>query len=110
MKAIILVKDKDKAKSIYSESMMDKFGFNERLIAYTKEEIATDVKSFTEVKYIFSTWYMPTFNEKEIRDYSVNELKFKPKRKKQKITISDEELKALEDLEKQEGKSKLDDN
>lgn len=69
MKAIILVKDKDKAKSIYSESMMDKFGFNERLIAYTKEEIATDVKSFTEVKYIFSTWYMPTFNEKEIRDY-----------------------------------------
>ena len=49
-------------------------------------------------------------DEKEIRDYSVNELKFKPKRKKQKITISDEELKALEDLEKQEGKSKLDDN
>ena len=31
--------------------------------------ITTDVKSFTEVKYIFSTWYMPTFNEKEIRDY-----------------------------------------
>lgn len=49
-------------------------------------------------------------DEKEIRDYKVEQLRFKPKRKKEKISISDEELKALEELEKKEGKSKLDDN
>ena len=49
-------------------------------------------------------------DEKEIREYKVNELKTKPKRKKEKINIADKELKALEALEKKEGKSKLDDN
>lgn len=49
-------------------------------------------------------------NEKEIREYKVSELKFKRKRRKEKIKISDEELKALEALEKTEGKSKIDDN
>lgn len=49
-------------------------------------------------------------NEKEIREYKVSELKFKPKRKKERVNISDEELKKLEALEKKEGKSKLDDN
>jgi cell fate regulator YaaT (PSP1 superfamily) len=47
---------------------------------------------------------------KEIREYKVEQLSFKPKRKKEKINIADEELKALEYLEKKEGKSKLDDN
>ena len=49
-------------------------------------------------------------DEKEIREYKVNELKTKPKRKKEKINIADKELKALEALEKKEGKSKLDDD
>lgn len=48
-------------------------------------------------------------DEKEIRDYKVDQLKFKPKRKKEKISV-DKELKQLEDMEKKEGKSKLDDN
>ena len=48
-------------------------------------------------------------NEKEIREYKVSELKFKTKRRKEKINISDEELKQLEVLERKEGKSKLDD-
>ena len=40
----------------------------------------------------------------------VDQLKFRPKRKKEKMSISDAELKQLEALEKKEGKSKLDDN
>ena len=49
-------------------------------------------------------------DEKEIREYKVEELKFRPRRKKEKGDISDKELKKLEALERREGKSKLDDN
>ena len=49
-------------------------------------------------------------DEKEIRDYRVDQLKFRPKRKKERINVNDAELKALEALEKREGKSKLNDN
>lgn len=48
-------------------------------------------------------------DEKEIREYKVEQLKFKPKRKRETLNINDEELKALEALEKSEGKSKFDD-
>ena len=51
-------------------------------------------------------------DEKEIHEYKVEQLKFKRrshKRDKGKEVV-DEELKALEKLEKHEGKSKLDDN
>lgn len=51
--------------------------------------------------------------EKEIREYKVEELKFRPRRKKEKYNkrhSEDRELKALEDLERREGKSKLNDN
>ena len=54
-------------------------------------------------------------DEKEIREYPVEELKFRPRKKKEKGDkgdrgTSDKELKKLEALEKQERKSKLDDN
>lgn len=49
-------------------------------------------------------------DEKEAREYRLDQLKFKPKRKKESINLSDKELRALEELEKKEGKSKLDDN
>ena len=51
--------------------------------------------------------------EKEIREYKVEKLKFRPRRKKEKNNkrhSEDRELKALEDLERREGKSKLNDN
>lgn len=48
-------------------------------------------------------------DEKEIREYKVDELKFKPKKRREKFNVNDEELKALEALERQEGKSKFDD-
>lgn len=46
-------------------------------------------------------------DEKEIREYKVDQLKFKPRRKKGKVDVEDAELKKLEALEKKEGKSKL---
>lgn len=48
-------------------------------------------------------------DEKEIREYKIDELKFKPKKKREKFNVNDEELKALEALERHEGKSKFDD-
>jgi len=48
-------------------------------------------------------------DEKEIRDYRVNQLKFKSRRRKEKLQVSDDELKALEALEKKEGKSRRND-
>lgn len=46
-------------------------------------------------------------DEKEIREYKVDQLKFKPRRRKGKLDVEDAELKKLEALEKKEGKSKL---
>ena len=47
-------------------------------------------------------------DEKEIREYHVDDLKFKKKFRKEHVKL-DDELKALEALERQEGKSKFDD-
>lgn len=47
-------------------------------------------------------------DEKEIREYKADQLRFKPRRKKKKTEVEDAELRKLEALEKKEGKSKLD--
>ena len=51
-------------------------------------------------------------DEKEIKEYKVSQLKFKSRhrRDKNKDKAEEEELKALEQLEKSDGKSKLDDD
>lgn len=50
-------------------------------------------------------------DEKELREYKVEELRFKVRhRRETKDNISDEELRELEAMERREGKSKLDDN
>lgn len=49
-------------------------------------------------------------DEKELREYKVEELIFKPRKKKEKLNLSPEEMKALKELEKKEETSKLDDN
>ncbi|MCM1084410.1 MAG: stage 0 sporulation family protein [Clostridium sp.] len=46
---------------------------------------------------------------KEIEEYRIEDLKFKPKRRRNDTSISDDELQKLEALERKEGKSKLDD-
>ena len=48
-------------------------------------------------------------DEKEVRDYSVDELNFKKSGPKARIEARHEkELKRLEDMDKKEGKSKID--
>ena len=49
-------------------------------------------------------------DEKEIREYRADQLRFKRKFKKEKMDVHDKELRELEKLEKQEKKSNLDDN
>ena len=49
-------------------------------------------------------------DEKEIREYDVKQLKFRPKRKKDNQRLSKAELKELAALEDKDGKSKLNDN
>lgn len=49
-------------------------------------------------------------DEKEIHEYKVDQLRFKRRHNKRDRVEVDDELKALEKLEKQEGKSKLNDN
>ena len=51
-----------------------------------------------------------TKDEKEIREYRVDQLKFKPRRRKDTGSVADAELTALEALEMKEGKSKIYDN
>lgn len=47
-------------------------------------------------------------DEKEIQEYKLEQIRFKPRAKKEKIELTDKELKQLEMLEKKDGKSKLD--
>ena len=49
-------------------------------------------------------------DEKEVREYKVSDLKFKPRKKDTRMTKEElREIRELERLEKTEGKSKLDD-
>ncbi len=48
-------------------------------------------------------------DEKEIRDYKVEQLKFKPRRRKENVRLSAEELRELSVLEDKGGKSRIDD-
>lgn len=48
-------------------------------------------------------------DEKEIRDYRVDQLKFKPKRRRDNVKLSAKEMKELEALEDKGGKSRIDD-
>lgn len=49
-------------------------------------------------------------DDKEIREYPLEEIKFKPKKRVDKVQINDQELKELEELERKEGKSHLNDD
>ena len=49
-------------------------------------------------------------DEKEIREYRADQLRFKRRFKKEKMDVQDKELRELEKLERQDKKSKLDDN
>ena len=73
----------------------------------TDDGLKGEVHSVSILRQLVKVVVTVNGDEKEIREYKVDQLKFRPKRKKEKMSISDAELKQLEALEKKEGKSKL---
>ena len=76
-------------------------------IVTTPEGLQGNVHSLSVLRKLVKVVVTTENDEKEIREYKSDELKFKPRRKKNKI--SKEEMKHLAELEKHEGASKLDD-
>ena len=76
----------------------------------TADGMKGEVTSLSVLRQLVKVVVTMENDEKEIREYKVSDLRFKPRRKKEKNTVADEELKALEALERKEGKSKLENN
>ncbi len=75
----------------------------------TDDGLKGEVHSVSILRQVVKVVVTVNGDEKEIREYKVDQLKFRPKRRKERVNM-DAELKQLEALEKREGKSKLDDN
>ena len=82
-------------------------GIGDRVIA--DDGLKGEVQSVNVLRQLVKV-LVDVQDEKELREYKVEQLKFKPRRKKEKLSLNDKELKELKALEKDEGKSKLDDN
>ena len=82
-------------------------GIGDRVIA--DDGLKGEVQSVNVLRQLVKV-LVDVQDEKELREYKVEQLKFKPRRKKEKLNLNDKELKELKALEKNEGKSKLDDN
>ncbi len=74
----------------------------------TDDDMKGEVHSINVLRQTVKVLVTIDRDEKEIREYRVEQLKFKPRRRKNKADVEDKELKKLEALEKKEGKSKLD--
>ena len=76
----------------------------------TKDGFKGEVQSVSVLKQRVKVIITKENDEKEVKDYHTSELSFKPRRRKERNTTDDAELKALEMLEKREGKSNLENN
>ncbi|MDF2905676.1 MAG: yaaT [Herbinix sp.] len=76
----------------------------------TKDNLKGEVQSVSVLKQVVKVIVTLENDEKEVREYKVEDLRFKPRRRKERTSsLEDEELRVLELLEKKEGKSLLDD-
>ena len=74
----------------------------------TAEGLDAEVQSVSVLKQLVKVIVFLYDGEKEVREYRVDELKFRPNKPKNRIKDKhDKELKKLEAMEKKEGKSKL---
>ena len=74
----------------------------------TVEGLDAEVQSVSVLKQLVKVIVFLDDGEKEVREYRVDELKFRPNKPKNRIKDKhDKELKKLEAMEKKEGKSKL---
>ncbi len=77
----------------------------------TNDKLKGEVQSVSVLKQLVKVIVTLEKDEKEVREYKVEELKFRPKKRKEKgNNIDNDELRELERLEKKEGKSLLDDD
>ena len=76
----------------------------------TDDGLKGEVHSVSILRQLVKVIVTVNNDEKEIREYKVDQLKFRPKKRREKQSSNDAELKQLEALEKKEGKSKLDDD
>ena len=74
----------------------------------TDDGLKGEVQSVNVLRQLVKIIVTVDKDEKEIREYRADQLKFKPRRKKGRVDVEDSELKKLEALEREEGKSKLD--
>lgn len=75
MKSIFLVKDTSKIDEVYSGGVLKKLVIKTGIDVtdiYTEKNVREEKGRFNEVEYIFSTWYMPTFSESDIREFFPN--------------------------------------
>ena len=72
----------------------------------TADGFRGEVQNITVLKQLVKVVITTENDEKEVREYHVSDLKFKPRRRKEKVAM-DTELKELERLEKSEKKSNL---
>ncbi len=75
----------------------------------TKDSLRGEVQSVSVLKQLVKVIVTLENDEKEVREYKVEELRFNKKKRKERITLDDEELRVLELLERKEGNSSLDD-
>ena len=75
----------------------------------TDDNLRGEVHSVNVLRQLVKVVVTVDRDEKEIREYKVEQLRFKPRRKKEKekVHVQDDELKKLEALEKRDRKSKL---
>lgn len=74
----------------------------------TAEGLDAELQSVSVLKQLVKVIVFLDDGEKEVREYRVDELKFRPNKPKNRIKDKhDKELKKLEAMEKKEGKSKL---
>ena len=76
----------------------------------TPEGLKGEVQSLSVLRQLVKVIVTLENDEKEIREYRSDELRFRPRRRKNEVKLSKEEMKQLAALEKGEGASKLDDN
>ncbi len=76
----------------------------------TKDGLRGEVQSLSVLRQLVKVIVTLDNDEKEIREYKVEELKFKSKKKKVEQKLSKEEMRQLRELEKSEGASKLNGN
>lgn len=76
----------------------------------TPDQLKGEVSSVSVLRQRVKVIVTLDNDEKEMREYPVEELKFKPKKRNDRNLYNDKELKMLEELERKEGKSHINDD